>query len=485
MSSDAFISGKLKADIVVIGGGGGGLAAAVAAAEAGVKNVIVLEANKAPGGNSLFPGGLMAVETPLQKRLGVDAPRDVVFQKAMDYAHWKLNGRLVRALIDKSSDTISWLEGKGLIFDTLIPHYPNPDPNTFHAVGGRFRTGTLIVKTLVKNCQDIGVQILLRTRAKKILTDARGRISGILAESRGGEIEIETGCIITATGGFTGNVELLKKYDPLYDENEVDHGGMLHNGDGTLMAKEIGAATDEDIIFEMFGPNFKESIRLTQVAKNPCVVWVNRNGERFVNEDTPSDMEAANPIYRQPHKACYSVLDQKILEHVADTPLGPLDGKMIPEKKFREGMAADCKLQAEKGKIKIADSIEELAAWIGAEPSVLRRTVDEYNASCDLNYDKLFLKNRRYLMPLRTPPYYVIPGRVSIVVTHGGIKTNHRMEALDAEEKTVPGLYAAGTEIAGTSANTYNIFLSGHSFGFSINSGRIAGEEAAKYVMKK
>ena len=36
-----------------------------------------------------------------------------------------------------------------------------------------------------------------------------------------------------------------------------------------------------------------------------------------------------------------------------------------------------------------------------------------------------------------------------------------------------------------SSANTYNIFLSGHSFSFSLNSGRIAGEEAAEYVLKK
>ena len=34
---------NLRTDIVVIGGGGAGLPAAVAAAEAGVKNIIVLE----------------------------------------------------------------------------------------------------------------------------------------------------------------------------------------------------------------------------------------------------------------------------------------------------------------------------------------------------------------------------------------------------------------------------------------------------------
>ena len=41
---------NLQADIVVIGGGGAGLAAAVAAAETGVKNIILLEARRVPGG---------------------------------------------------------------------------------------------------------------------------------------------------------------------------------------------------------------------------------------------------------------------------------------------------------------------------------------------------------------------------------------------------------------------------------------------------
>lgn len=49
-------TGKLSADILIIGGGGAGLAAAVAAAEAGAKNIIVLEARHQPGGNAVFPG---------------------------------------------------------------------------------------------------------------------------------------------------------------------------------------------------------------------------------------------------------------------------------------------------------------------------------------------------------------------------------------------------------------------------------------------
>jgi fumarate reductase flavoprotein subunit len=475
---------NLRANIVVIGAGGAGLSAAVAAAEAGVKGIIVLEAHQAPGGNSVFPGGLLAAETPLQKRLGVDAPRDMVYRQAMEYAHWKLNGRLVRALVNKSGDTIRWLEQKGLVFTQLTPHYPNPVPNTFHALSGkgRVKTGAAIVKALVRNCQELGVTILVRTPARKMLTDEKGRVSGVLAESKDGQLHISTRSTITATGGFSGNKALLRKYDPLYNEAEVIHGGIRLKGDGMLMAMEIGAATDEQVTLEMFGPQFPDSMRLTFLSKKHNVIWVNQNGERFADENTASDMEAANIIYRLPHKICYSLLDEKILSHSVQDALSPLDQMMMDEASFRDGLAEDIKLQAREGRIKISNSWDEIAAWIGADPEVLKHTVKEYNNSCDHGYDEVFLKERRYLMPLRNPPYYAIPGKVSIVVTHGGIKTNHRLEALDNEGWPIPGLYAAGVEIAGTEANTYNMFLSGHSFGFAINSGRIAGEEAARYI---
>ncbi len=46
-------------------------------------------------------------------------------QQAMEFAHWRINPRLVRAIIDKSGDTIRWLEEKGLEFDCIqYFHYP-------------------------------------------------------------------------------------------------------------------------------------------------------------------------------------------------------------------------------------------------------------------------------------------------------------------------------------------------------------------------
>jgi fumarate reductase flavoprotein subunit len=62
---------------------------------------------------------------------------------------------------------------------------------------------------------------------------------------------------------------------------------------------------------------------------------------------------------------------------------------------------------------------------------------------------------------------------------------NHHMEVLNRQDSPIPGLYAAGVDSGGWEGDTYNITLAGHSFGFAVNTGRIAGENAAKYVLGK
>ena len=85
---------RIKTDIVIIGAGSAGMAAAVAAADKGAK-VVLLEKRGASGGNSARAQAFFAAESPAQKRLGIDAPRDVLFRMAMDYAHWKINPRII------------------------------------------------------------------------------------------------------------------------------------------------------------------------------------------------------------------------------------------------------------------------------------------------------------------------------------------------------------------------------------------------------
>lgn len=209
-----------KADVTVIGGGGGGLIAAVAAAEQGAK-VVILERRGVLGGNAVRTGGppsrgsiqeegIAAMASPEQKGVVTQAGRDEFFRKAVDWSHCRSDARLVRTLINKSGDTIRWLGEKGMQFNDYM--YPSKEEPPFAFGFGPGNRGVVLVKTLIKLCEDLGVQVLLNTRAKKLLTSQDGRIIGVVTEGKEGEVSIHAKSVIMSTGGFLGNRELMKKY---------------------------------------------------------------------------------------------------------------------------------------------------------------------------------------------------------------------------------------------------------------------------------
>ena len=59
------------------------------------------------------------------------------------------------------------------------------------------------------------------------------------------------------------------------------------------------------------------------------------------------------------------------------------------------------------------------------------------------------------------------------------------MAVLDRKGNTIPGVYAAGVIADGHQGQTYCYEVGGCSVGFAVNSGRIAGENAARYALKQ
>jgi fumarate reductase flavoprotein subunit len=368
-----------------------------------------------------------------------------------------------------------------LKFEDILHYYPNQIPRVFHVPEGR---GAGLIKFLVKQCEGMGVQILYETAAKKILISEKGKVGGVLAVKQGQEFKIMGKSVIIGTGGYAGNRELLKKYYSDYTEDLCLHGSP-NMGDGLLMVLEIGAATEGLGILQLRGPCFPASPYLSVVIEEPNTIWVNRRGERFVDESIAFYWpESGNALNRQPDKISYSLFDEEIkkgfLEQgvIKGTAHFPTGTKMTElDKEIKSGL--------DKGGIKISDSWEELAKWMGVIPKVLKTTVDEYNGFCDRGCDEIFGKDRRYLIPLRTSPFYGFQCVQSFHGTIGGIKINHQMEVLDQKNHPIPGLYAGGIDTGGWESDTYGLILSGSAFGFAINSGRIAGENAVKYVFTK
>ncbi|OGO32484.1 MAG: hypothetical protein A2Z29_06685 [Chloroflexi bacterium RBG_16_56_11] len=468
----------VKAQIVIIGGGGAGLAAAVEAVERGASDIIVIEKRAALGGNSALAGGLFACESPVQIRQRIMADKDYLFKKAMDWAHWCTSPALLRAFINKSGDTIKWLEEKGLEFD-LIHFYPNQQPPVQHNPRGN---GAHLIQVLAGQCRQSGVQIFLQAEAIKIQRDKEGKVAGVLAVKEGQEIEIKAGSVLVTTGGFAGNSELMDRYFPHH--RGLAHSGLPLHGDGIALAAGTGAAIENSATLLKEGPRYDlHRWPLMALERDPATLWVNKNGERFTDESTGYHIfECANAVMRQPEKLCFTLLDTRVRRYFEREGLklvrrsgGDEAGSVRAEleKAFHEGMKAD--------KVRISGSWDDIADWIGAEKNVLKNTVARYNSSCRRGYDALFAKERKYLLPLNIAPYYAIKDLTVVLDTIGGIRINERMEVLDPRNIPIPGLYAAGVVTSGWEPEIYCSELSASAFGFAVNSGRIAGENAVSY----
>jgi fumarate reductase flavoprotein subunit len=478
-SSKSTGSAGLDTDIVIIGSGGG-LAAAVAAAERGAK-VVVLEKRKVFGGNTALARALLAAESSVQKRLRIDARKEDLFKASMSFAHWKINPEIIRAFINKSGDTIGWLEEKGVRFQDVPNAYYNQVPRIYHLPEGY---GAALIRVLVEKCKELGVQLLKETPAKKIIMGKRGRVAGVLATSGDKELKISTKSVIIATGGYSGNKELLKKYCPNYTEDAHVH-GIAHMGDGLAMAREAGAVSEGLGNLLCMGPFFTGSLQIAVVSVESNTIWVNKRGERFADESTYIPSESANALDRQPGKISYTLFDDVIKQSFVDEGLIRGHHRSYPPGSRIVEIDKYLRKEVKEGRVRMGDSWEEIAQWIGADPRDLENNIKVYNESCDRGFDDLFYKDRRYLQPLRQPPFYALICHQAFHGTTGGIKINHHMEVLNQQDEPIPGLYAAGNDTGGWAGETYNYVLTGTALAFAINSGRIAGENAATYVSDK
>jgi NADPH-dependent glutamate synthase beta subunit-like oxidoreductase len=363
-----------KADLIVIGGGGSGLAAAVAAAEKGAR-VIVLEKRNCAGGNTALATMLFAAESPVQKRAMVDASRDELFSAVMDWAHWNINPRIIRAFINKSGDTIRWLEEKGCVFE-LMTFFPNQTPVVTH----RQQRRAAVADALRQSCDRLGVSIFVRTEVKEIITGEDGQVNGVIARNRGREFTVAANAVVIATGGYGGNKEWIRKYCSNYNESMFCI-GLPNMGDGIRMGIEAGAATEGLGMLQIEGPcsprpfrlmidagdSAKVPIMLTQVAIEPYAIWVNSSGARFMDETLGhSPFVAANGVARQPGGICYGLLDSNMIRRMSETGIvlargaaARLLGTAVP------GLERELRLQADQGTMHYALVDRELCNGCG------------------------------------------------------------------------------------------------------------------------
>ena len=483
---------NMSADIVVVGGGGAGLPAAIAARQNGVKHVIVLEKADIVGGNARIAHALFAVDSRAQKEQGISYDPDTMFSDRMDESEWTIDPQLTRELINRSKDVIRWLEDRGMMCDHVFAmsgseSFENsPDaPKVFHCLNAptdqERALGPVMIPRLEQECLDLGVTILTGIAGKRLCLAEDGSICGLMAEKDGQEFRIDAKCVIIATGGFAENQELLNRYMsvPVAPGELFSNGLPQMTGDGHLMAEQVDA-TDRQASVGLIGPcHYPWSMSLNLMVRRPHVLMVNRDGERFIGYPRKG---TSNALSRQPGKICYALLDESILRDTLEKreSLGGGEEEMGDHGAWFDHLVEDFAKENGTEAACIADSLEEIARFIGADPQTLENTVARYNELCDKGYDEDYLKDPQYMLPLRTPPYYAILGRQAVDSTMGGIRINHEMEAVNSKGQRVEGLYAVGDDAGGFLSIAYK--YPGQALTFAIYSGLIAGKNAANHI---
>lgn len=457
-------------DVIIIGAGGAGMVAAIEATDAGA-SVLMLEKTDITGGNTVLSGGLIqAAGTSFQEAAGVsgDTP-------AKHRAYYEQAGEgvpepeLLEVLTNDAPAAIEFMVGLGLDYLTvygvdpipyvdeelMVPriHVPGSEPE----VGG----GATQFMVLQTSAEQRGVEIRTSSPVLALLESEDEGVVGVHAEVNGKPTYIRARrAVILATGGFDRNPELARSLSPqlLWElETGTPFTAPSNTGDGLLMGMAMGAD-----LAGLGGTIGYPAVR-PGTGTVPGI-WINRYGQRFVNEGSHYAY-AIRAVYDQEQHLAWAVFDQNVAD-MGGAALGGL------------GVAWSDDLSAEiaSGKLETGATLEELAAAIDVDANELVRTMAQWNEAALAGEDHLFNRSEG-LVALDTGPYYATRVVSANLGSCGGLRIDTDCRVIDVDQDPIPGLFAAGMVAGGFIGPYYP--GSGTALLATVVFGRIAGKQAA------
>ena len=524
-------------DVVVVGSGGAALTAATMAHDAGA-DVIILEKDSMLGGTTAVSGGgVWLPGNHVMKEAGIeDSREDALAYIRRLTAGREPDPELLEVFVDTAPEVLRYLEDNTPLETHIspLPDYywtwqipgnrpvparcveANPYPvrdelaewadrlvkrGTLMSLGTATTLtedmtpptpeleaelkrreaqdirpkGAALIARLFKGLLERGVEALLETPARQLVTNDNGDVIGVVAEHSGAPLRIGARKgVVLACGGFEWNAELVKGhigYDvkPLSPPNNV--------GDGLTMAMSVGAKLANMTSYwgtpVMFDPDITrdgEPVPQFEWGRGaPASIVVNSKGVRFANEALPyNDFPKAFGRYDPeavefPNAApAYLIFDRTVRD--SQRILSMFPGRPDPEWAVK------------------ADTITELAEKIGIDPAALDKTVVRYNEHAAQGEDPDFRRHEVGLMspghvaPIQKPPYYAVEMFPGTLGTNGGPQLDRNGQVRRRGGGLVSGLYAAGN----TAANVFGwAYPSG---GGTLGNGIVFGYLAGRHV---
>lgn len=418
----------ITTDVVVVGAGAGGLTAGVAATDAGLKT-IVLEKNAVVGGGGNYMEGTFFVGSALQKadNIGVNPERQ--FKRVMDFHHWRINARALNSWLKQTAGVYDWLADHGVHYEAVKTAFIDGN-RTWHMYKGGH--GTVLVQEFSTRIKAKGGEIMTSTPAQSLIIED-GVVKGVKAVAKNGDtLTIRAGNTIIATGGFSGNKEMVKKYLPYAGYESAGSPGRT--GDGVQMLESAGAklvnmnvcmqaglwlkGVPTDLQFGKDGVTKAEYVRLLAALFQPYLK-TSLQGERVADETLP--LEYISNAFEEVGGEGFAVFDDKTREEMIKEglPRGYF-GMVTPGTKFTN-FDALFERGVKDGFCYKADTLEDLAKMTGMDPARLAATANRMNKLVKIGKDEDFYKDSEWLREVKTGPFYAIKGIYAIGQDGGGL----------------------------------------------------------------
>ena len=487
-------------DVVVVGGGNAAMCAALSARETGAR-VLVLE--KAPeawrGGNGFFTAGGFRFGfksfDELRTLIGDLSDQEAAQMEVDPYTEDTFYDDLMRVtedcadpdmalfLVRESQNTVRWMKDRGIRW---IPMFGRQA----YKVGGKFRFwGGLVLEAVgggpglidmeYASAAKAGIDVRFEAKATRLLTDDRGRVTGLMVRTPEGAETINAGAVVLAAGGFEANPEMRTRYLGANWELARVRGTPYNTGDGIRMALDIGAlpwghwSGCHSVQWDLNAPWHGDRKVGDNFQKHsyPVGMIVNLRGERFVDEGADfrnyTYVKYGRAVIGQPRRTAFQIFDQKVLDLLRE------------EYRIREVTRAE------------DATLEGLARKLEIDVAGFVKTVKDFNAAVmsEVPFNPavkdgrgtrgLALAKSNWAQALDTPPYVGYAVTTGITFTFGGLKIDSAGSVIDCEQRAIPGLYAAGELVGGIFYHNYPGgagLMAGAVFGRL--AGRSAGESA-------
>lgn len=513
------ITETVDADVCVVGLGIAGVAATRTLAEAGVK-VVAIEKCEAPQGRSGDFGAINASCTERYEMTGLDV--NEIVAELMKESGYKADARVLKAWAANSGADLDWYFGAlpDLPYlDSITSPQPAdaeywvqperyPLPELWEGNEGEYypcyqttvRMYPSHEPALNANLQiaeDTGnVTKYMTTTAEKLLTDESGAVVGVMAHNVTDDswIQVNAKAVILATGDISGNAEMLHYYAPQTDgimamfPPTAPDGGVPNTGDGQRMGMLAGAVLEE-------GPYAPMIHHMGDCMGSACFLELNRNGERYMNEDVPGQ-QLENQIENQPGRVSYQFFDGAwrdqvphfkpehgavcyVLEDGA-IESGEVNAALTHKDSFASQEQIDASVEA--GTCLKADTIDGLLEAIGADNidiEAAKASIERYNELAAAGNDEDFGKKASRMFALETPPFYACKlGTSTMLVCMCGLQSDAEGHTYDAEGNVKKGLYVAGNVMGNRFKVQYPTTVPGISHSVCLTEGRIAANTA-------